>query len=194
MNKILLLVVGEEKTGKTTVLNHVWDLLPSSSRKRSLLGHKIQEVLGVVEPYCKHRRGIERPLKIGVSSWGDTPELIQMGIIYLANEGCDFIICASHTIEQFLNSIHSLSDYPANEDMKKKGISEERLPIIQEEIKKYQIVTFSPFTNYMEPSKRKAIPSCSKKELFENSHIADANISRLSAEAIITLVDRLNTK
>lgn len=192
MDKIIILIVGEEKTGKTTVINHVWDLLPTFSKKRQLLNHKIQEILGVVDSCSKTRRGIDRPLKIGVSSWGDTPELIQMGIIYLVNENCDITICASHTIEQFLEAIHTLSEYPIDEDMKKKGISEEMLPDIQNKIENYRIVTFSPFTNYIESSKRKAIPSCSKKELYNNSHVEDINISRLSAATIVTLVDNLN--
>ena len=194
MDKIIILVVGEEKTGKTTVLNHVWDLLPSFSGKRILLDRKIQEILGVVDPCCKQRRGINRPLKIGVSSWGDTEELIQTGIIYLANEQCDVMICAAHTVNQFLNALANLKDYSVDEDMKKEGISEDTLPHLKNELGKYRIVTFSPFTNYIEYGERKSIPSCTSQELYDNSHLEDINISRLSAETIVNLVDKLNAK
>lgn len=191
MDKILIVVVGEEKTGKTTFFNNLWDLLPTYVKKINYynLPHEIR---GCVEAYEESKKGIKRPLRICVNSIGDTIDEIRIGLVDMLFDKPDIMVCACHTIKDMIKSINSLSDTKPSKNMAERDITKAFLEKAQSMIGEYKLVTFSPLTKYIPPIDRKAISKCTVKELYENMRVNDINISRLSAKCIVEFIETLN--
>ncbi len=170
--KYVIAVIGERKTGKTCVINNVWDLLPcyESSDKVDLSTHKTPyEIWGYVEPSTSCKL-IERSYRIGVASLGDTVEEIEKRVEPLMNVyKCGIIVCACHL--------------PGSDNtfQKIKDLSNKF---------KYKLITYSHFCNYGadRSSLRKKFSSKSSALIITGS----VNLTRLSAMSIVNLIEQLS--
>lgn len=109
MGKYIIAVLSPKETGKTTVVNNVWDLLPcfDPEEKVILNERKHHEIIGFVDPFGMKSGGkdnsrieshpIYRPYRIGVNSLGDTIDQVKEGLAVLIHHDCDIIVCAVRT-------------------------------------------------------------------------------------------------
>lgn len=136
MGKYFIVVTGKPDTGKTTVINNVWDMLPSfnGSGKHILSSLSSREIVGICEPDVTPKCGILRNKKIGVNSVGDNSYEIQRGIIQLMLQECDIIVCASRTPDLFNKAIKNLPSMTINSLLSSWSVTPSVLANIHHEI------------------------------------------------------------
>ena len=182
MGKYIIVITGKPDTGKTTVINNVWDLLPSfdGSGKRILSSSGSHEIVGICEPDPTQKCRILRDKKIGVNSIGDNSYEIQRGIIQLMLLDCDIIVCASRTPDLFNKAISNLPSMTINSLLSSWGVTPSILASIQQviltnfDVLFYGNISVNIFGTY--PSSSAPLPF--------NHH-------RLSAQYIVNIIENL---
>ncbi len=169
----MIAVCGSDETGKTCTIRNVWDMLPADhkSKKVSINDGLLHEVWGYVD-YDKDEKGFfpERS-RIGVASRGDTSDEIREWVIPLAKDyDCDLIVCACHPEADDDTMVYVrkiATDYS------------------------FELIMFGNF--FLESEDGEALK---KKIHAKKSPIIKAgnvNLNRLSAKAIIELIEGLWT-
>ena len=214
--KFIICLEAPSNTGKTTTLNYVWELLPAfaGEQKIELNPHKEHEIIGFIERanYLRHPMDEKRNRKIGVNSLGDTVNQVREGLAVLIHNKCDIIVCASRLqvdpsgkygkdIEYMLKeAINTIRDTKLHENRldyifenSSKGIKEEDLGKIENEIKQYDVITCSQFSDFLrericlKERHKQGIPSAIKLPDKDNG----VNLCLLSAHNILNLIECL---
>ncbi len=96
----MIAVAAPEKTGKTTTVAKVWEMLPG--RKKKMRPRLVFERFGIVET--------KDGGKIGIASRGDTPDEIREWVGELiATDECDVILCTCHTDDPTYDTVIELA-------------------------------------------------------------------------------------
>lgn len=207
MGAYIIGLIAEDKTGKTSVLNNVWDLLPCYNSVDKKEYYKLShEIVGHVELYSNNAKAIHREFKVGINSFGDSVDDIRRGLVELLYSGCDIIICAARKTDDLLEAIHTLTSTVITSRMTKnastRGVSKYNalddnfLPMAQSLILNYELIVTSHLQKYIEPTCRRAIskklyPASDMTPLKVEEIVGNVNLTRLSAQHIVDLVERL---
>lgn len=198
IKKYIIAVVAEDKSGKTSVLNNLWDLLPSyHSNDKIIITHKSHEIIGYCSSFADDRKAIQRDNIIGINSLGDNIEEIRRGFVELLYAAdCSIIVCTAHTINDLLEARDTLCATTITDQMKKRGITGIFLPKAQSKINEFDILVTRHIQNYYDPKLRKSIKTkfndpTNKKPIKIEEFVENVNITRLSAFHILDLVERL---
>lgn len=207
MGTYIIGLIAEEKTGKTSVLNNVWDLLPCYNSVDKKEYYKLpHEIVGHVELYSNNAKAIHREFKVGINSLGDSVDDIRRGLVDLLYSGCDIIICAARTTDDLLEAIQTLTSTVISSRMtknastrgvtKNKALDDNFLPKAQSMIQNYELIITSHLQKYIEPSCRLAIskklhPASNTSPIKVEEFVGNVNLTRLSAQHIVDLVERL---
>lgn len=124
--KYIIVLIGKQNSGKTTVMNHVWDLLTSytsTDAKKKLNTNLRKEILGVVSPDIPSSKPIHRDKTVGVNSIGDDAQQVASGLIRLINEESDVIVCTARTVRMYNNAIRMIKRIPLDPKLSALGIT-----------------------------------------------------------------------
>lgn len=182
MAKYIIVLTGKPDTGKTTVLNNVWDMLPSfdGSGKDISSSSVKNEIVGVCNPDLTPMCGVIRNKKIGVNSIGDNSYEIQKGLTELMLKDCDIIVCASRTPFLFNKAVNNLHIMSINPTLAALGVTPSLLASIQ-----HRILTSFDILFYGNISVNIFGTYPTTAPLPFNHH-------RLSAQYIVNLIERLS--
>lgn len=195
MCKYIIAVVADEKTGKTTVINNVWDLLPCYDCVQKHIDYNLHhEIVGYVRSYDNFKKGVFRNLQVGVNSIGDNVPEIRQGLVDMLFDGSDILVCACHKVDDLIEAMNSLTSTVLLKRMADRGIKTSFLPIAQSTIKDYKIICCSHFQKYIEPSLRKPIRHSTSATRAATMEVEGINLSRLSAQSIVNLIDQIINK
>lgn len=201
MPKYIIALCDPATTGKTTVINHVWDMLPSfnPTEKQILNPEKDFEIIGIVNSPEVKQHPLRRDVKIGVNSLGDTPDQVSEGLAVLVHNNCDVIVCAARSEEMLQEGIDGLPTAKFNcfldkvfEDDPRSLKHADRNSIKRKIQDEYEVIICGHF--YLKNIKRVSLTE--RKIMlppFNNPMISagNVNLSRLSAQNIVDLIERL---
>ncbi|MCH5242531.1 MAG: hypothetical protein J1F67_08930 [Muribaculaceae bacterium] len=214
MGKYIIALIAPNETGKTTVINNVWDLLPCfyPEEKVILNDRKYHEIVGYVDGFkniANDHHPIHRPYRVGVNSLGDTVNQIKEGLAVLIHHKCNIIICSARAElpkdgrndwESMLkDAISGISNTDLHEnhldlinEISPDGIKKEDLEYIAEEVKNYEIITCGHFRDFKlrgKPLKHtNEDPEPGIIRIPDNKGL---NVDRISAQNIVNLIERI---
>lgn len=201
MGKYIIAVCAPEETGKTTLVNNVWDMLPAfnSDEKIILNNRKPYEIIGIVNPPSSGMHPVVRDKKIGVNSLGDKPYQISEGLAVLAHHECDIIVCTARSendLEEAIDNI-ATTEFSCNLDKIFEGtplsLKNADIEAIAAKVKEYEVIVCCQFyamnITRMPLKQRYKQPAPDSNPMIE---IGNVNLSRVSAQNIIDLIDRLD--
>lgn len=213
MGKYIIALIAPNETGKTTVLNNIWDFLPCFYPKEKVFlnPRKYHEIIGYVESFENKEMDhhpIERKRKIGVNSLGDTVEQIKEGLAVLIFHDCDVIIIAvraelknggddwEYMLKEAIANIENTKLNKNHLDLinegTSRGIKEEDLPKIADKIKGYNVIACSHYRDFFsEPKALKNTYDDPEPGIIRIPGKDGLNIDRLYARQIIDLVEQL---
>lgn len=122
MNRIIALQ-GRGNSGKTTTIN----MLPAI-----LLANGYRQVPGMYRPHGTDFLDVyeNRIIRLGVTSSGDTYDLVHDRLTDLINAGCTVCICACRTSGGTHNSINGFTGYTATDIQKIYATTPAQEPIV----------------------------------------------------------------
>lgn len=208
MGKYIIVDSYLPNTGKTKVMNELWDLLPSylppaiNSGKEIFSSLSSNEIIGTDTPdFPKKMHYIGRRAKIGINSIGDSIIHIVGGLIFLLKKECDIIVCTCHTEaalrKAIINFDTTFGRKPNDRDEKfwrkmfinhlGKDVTDQEIKELKDDVlSQYTIITTSHFcvVDPYQPHK----PNSIKLPISVGSC---NNLNRLSAFHILDLIERL---
>lgn len=214
MGKFIIALIGPNETGKTTVLNNVWDLLPCFYPKEKIIlnSRKYHEIIGYVDAFKKpgsHHHPIERKIRVGINSLGDTLNQIKEGLAVLIHHECDIIVIAAraelnegkddweYMLKEAINNITNVKLHENHLDLINKskdiGIKEHDLQEIAEKIQDYYVISCGHFRDFFR--ERKALKNTyddPEPGIIRVPQKGGLNLDRLSAINIVDLIERLS--
>ena len=172
----IIVDIGAGNSGKSTTLNNVWDLLPcyDPNEKIILNGVDRNGILGYVIPFSSKNLTVDRRYVIGLNANGDSVHEIFEGMDELVKHDCDIIICCARSMGSFDEALKLLLD-KYNVETHKKEIP--------------KIVRFSHFAKW--PYEKDGIRTKRNRSELSCIKIGNANITRISAQSVINLIEQL---
>lgn len=124
MLKYIIVVTGKSNTGKTTMFNQLWDLLPSFYTAEKVIYYSTDfNITGHVEPKIIDSHPVNRLWRTGIHSSGDLQEDIQQGLVDLIHSDCDVVVVASRSENMFINAINTILSTKIISRMVKRGVT-----------------------------------------------------------------------